>query len=69
MNWTDVPVLRAVFRVGPADRVFDLLILFGPLLITSIALVGRNPITTGLTVLYLCGFAGYVLYKGLRGQV
>lgn len=63
MSIDDVPVLAWILDTGPDDRVFDSLLLAGPLLIVVLALVGRSPVTVALAVGYLGVFAGYTLYK------
>ncbi|MFC4408145.1 hypothetical protein [Haloarchaeobius iranensis] len=68
MNLDDVPVVNYVLESGPDDPVFDTLLLSGPLVIGILALVGREPVSVGLGVLYLLVFAGYLPYKWLSGR-
>jgi hypothetical protein len=63
MTPDDIPVLGALRRVGPDDRVFDLLLLTGPLVVACIALLGRGPVTGGLAVVYLLVLVGRVAYN------
>lgn len=63
MSADHVPGLRWVLDTGPDDRVFDSLLVSGPLLIVLLALLGRTPLTTTIAVGYLGVFAGYTLYK------
>lgn len=63
MNIDETPLLGPVLDAGADDRVFDGLLLAGPLLLCVLAAVGRTPITTVLAVGYLAVFVGYTLYK------
>ena len=56
-------VLRAVIEAGPNDRVFDAMLLCGPLVLLLVAAVGRSTLTVGAAVLYLAAFVVYVLVK------
>lgn len=67
MRLDDAPVLGAVIAAGPDDRVFDALVVAGPLVIGLVAVLGRSPPTVGLAAAYLATFCGYVLYNGTRG--
>ena len=64
MRIRDVPIVRAVIEAGPNDRFFDALLLCGPVVVAFLAVVGRSALTTGVVVLYLLTFVGYVLYRG-----
>ncbi|MBZ6493987.1 hypothetical protein [Natrinema longum] len=66
MNVGDVPIVGELLEAGAEDRVFDSLLLIGPLLILVIALVGRSRLTTGLAAAYVGFFAAYVLFRGVR---
>ncbi|WP_137285022.1 hypothetical protein [Halorussus salinisoli] len=63
MKTDSVPIVGELFAAGPSDRVFDSLLLAGPLLIVFVALVGRSLLTTLLTVSYLATFIGYTFFK------
>lgn len=63
MKSEDVPVVGAIVRSGAKDRVFDALLLVGPLLVVIVAVFGRTSLTIGLAVGYLVVFGGYTLYK------
>ncbi|MDS0474960.1 hypothetical protein [Natrinema sp. 1APR25-10V2] len=66
MNLSDVPIVGDLLEAGAEDRVFDSLLLVGPLLIAVIAVVGRSPLTTAIASAYLLFFVSYVLYRGVR---
>ncbi|MFB6180132.1 MAG: hypothetical protein ABEI77_10465 [Halorientalis sp.] len=65
MNVEDIPLLGGVFRYGVRDRVFAVLMVLGPILIVCNDIVGRNPVTLGLGVVYVVSLPCYVLYKAL----
>lgn len=66
MNADGIPILGELLAAGPNDRVFDSLLLVGPLLIVVIAVVGRSALTTLLAVGYLVAFVGYTISKSLE---
>lgn len=66
MNPENMPVVGAVFRFGARDRVLDSILLLGPVVMLAIIFLGRTPLTTGVTALYILSFVGYVLYNGRR---
>lgn len=66
MNPENMPVVGAVFRFGARDRVLDSILLLGPVVMLAIIFLGRIPLTTGVTALYILSFVGYVLYNGRR---
>lgn len=69
MNVTDLPIIRQVVESGADDRVYDALVLAGPLLIVGILLAGRNVVTAGLAGLYVALFVSYLAYRGVtRGE-
>jgi hypothetical protein len=71
MNRRDLPIVKAIFESGADDRIFDSLLLVGPLVVVVIAALGRSLLTELLAVAYLVVFIGYVLYRGgdrLRGD-
>lgn len=63
MRLTDIPVVQWIHDTGPDDRVFDTLLLGGPVLIGLLALAGRTPLATAIVVSYLGVFCGYTAYK------
>ncbi len=68
MNLADVPIVGELLEAGAEDRVFDSLLLAGPILVLLIAVVGRSTLTTGIVVAYLLFFVGYVLYRGVSDR-
>ncbi|WP_408958108.1 hypothetical protein [Natrinema sp. 74] len=66
MTLSDVPIVGDLLEAGAEDRVFDGLLLVGPVLIALIAVDGRSPLTTVIAVAYLLCFVAYVLYRGVR---
>jgi len=66
MTLRDVPVVGDLLEAGAEDRVFDVLLLGGPLLILVIAIVGRSPLTSGGAIIYLLSFSSYILYRGAQ---
>ena len=65
MTPENIPYLGAVFRFGARDRVLDSILLAGPVVVLAMILLGRNPVTTVVAVLYVLSFVVYVLYKGV----
>jgi hypothetical protein len=55
-----------VFEAGADDRVFDSLLLTGPLVIGLIAVLGRSLVTEAVAIAYIAAFVGYTLYRGVR---
>jgi len=66
MKPRDLPVVSAVFEAGADDRVFDSLLLVGPLIIGLIAVFGRSLATAAVAIAYITVFVGYTLYRGVR---
>ena len=62
----DLPVVSAVVEAGADDRIFDSLLLIGPLVIGLIVLVGRSVVTEAVAVVYIAVFVGYTLYRAIR---
>ncbi|MFB6163227.1 MAG: hypothetical protein ABEJ86_07315 [Halococcoides sp.] len=60
MHFTDFPLVDHVVSFGPDSRIFDALLISGPLVIVAIALFGRNPVTIGLAGAYLLLFVASV---------
>jgi hypothetical protein len=65
MKLRTLPVVSTVFEAGANDRVFDSLLLVGPLVIGAVVVLGRSPITEVLAIAYITVFLAYVLYRGL----
>jgi hypothetical protein len=66
MNPETLPYVGAVFRFGASDRVLDSILLAGPVVVLSMILLGRTPVTTVLAVGYVLSFTVYVVYKGVH---
>ena len=66
MMLRDLPVVSAVVEAGADDRIFDLLLLIGPLVIGLIVLLGRSFVTEAVAVVYIAVFVGYTLYRAIR---
>ncbi|GAB6861988.1 hypothetical protein ACFR97_03810 [Haloplanus litoreus] len=64
MNPRDLPVISDVFEAGADDRVFDSLLLLGPLVIGLVVVLDRSFVTETLALAYIAVFVGYVLYRG-----
>jgi len=62
----DLPVVSAVVEAGADDRIFDSLLLIGPLVIGLIVLLGRSFVTEAVAVVYIAVFVGYTLYRAIR---
>jgi hypothetical protein len=68
MNAADIPVLGWLLRLGPRDRVLNILLICGPLLFALISITGRNPITIMLAALYILAFIVHVGYRRTSGR-
>lgn len=68
MNLTDLPLVEYVVSIGPDSRVFDGLLISGPLILVLIVLVERNTVTLALAVSYLLMFVAGIVHEavGLR---
>ncbi|WP_222918637.1 hypothetical protein [Natrinema sp. SYSU A 869] len=66
MRPSELPLVGQVFESGAEDRVFDSLLLVGPVIILLIVAVGRSLLTTSIAVGYVLFFVAYVLYRGVR---
>lgn len=67
MRLRNVPVVSYVFEAGADDRVFDSLLLLGPLIIGLVVLLNRSVITEALAAAYIAVFVLYTLYRAIRG--
>ena len=65
MRARELPIVGQVFESGAEDRVFDSLLLVGPVIIVLIAAVGRSLLTTAIAVTYVVFFVAYVIYRGV----
>ena len=68
MRVSDIPVLAHVSESGPDDRVFDSLLLVGPLIIALITALGRTFLTHTIAILYITLLVIYILYQGLQAS-
>lgn len=59
------PILKWVINAGPDDPVLNLWLLLGPFLITLVAVVGRNTVTTLLVRGYITAFVIHSVYNVL----
>jgi len=64
MSLRDLPIVCTVYESGADDHVFDGLLLVGPFVVLSIAVLGRSVVTELLALAYVSVFVGYVLYRG-----
>ncbi|MFB6069077.1 MAG: hypothetical protein ABEJ90_04025 [Halobacterium sp.] len=64
----DLPLVATLREFGGEDPVFDAFILAGPLVVSTLAAVGRNAATTALAAGYLLSFCAYVAAKWVRGR-
>jgi len=63
----DLPVVSAVVEAGADDRIFDSMLLIGPLIIGLIVIRGRSLVTEAVAIVYIAMFVGYTLYRAIRG--
>jgi len=63
---SELPVVSAVFEAGADDRLFDSLLLLGPLVIGMAAVGGRSVLVEAIAIAYIGVFLGYTLYRGVR---
>lgn len=63
---TGLPFVGSLLWSGDRDRGYELLILCGPLVIVSIALLGRSLLTTALAAGYILAFVLYLLWIGFE---
>jgi len=66
MRSRDIPVVSAVAEAGADDRIFDSLLLVGPLVIGMIVVLGRSPVTEAVAIAYIAAFVVYTLYRGVQ---
>ena len=66
MRASDIPVLSHVSESGPDDRVFDSLLLVGPLIIALIAGLGRTFLTHAIAISYITLLVIYILSQGIQ---
>jgi hypothetical protein len=66
MKPSNLPVVSAVVEAGADDRIFDSLLLIGPLLIGLIVILGRSLVTEIVAIASIVVFVGYTLYRAIR---
>jgi len=66
MRVDDIPIVSTVFDAGADDRVFDSLLLVGPLVVGLIVVLGRSLFTEALAAAYIAVFVAYVLSQAVR---
>ncbi|MFB6200808.1 MAG: hypothetical protein ABEI98_02245 [Halorhabdus sp.] len=66
MKLGDLPLISYVFEAGADDRVFDALLLLGPIVIGLVVVLNHSIVTEALAVAYIGVFVTYVLYRGIR---
>jgi len=66
MGTRDVPPVRWILESGPDGRVFDALLLAGPVLVVLIVVLGRSVFSFGIAVLYIVTFVMHVLQRFAR---
>lgn len=66
MNPRRLDAVAPVLESGADDRVFDTLLLSGPLVAVLLAALGRSSVTVALAGCYVAFFTLYLLYKGVR---
>ena len=65
MNPRNLPVVSYIFEVGADDRVFDSLLLAGPLVLGIIIVLNRSLFTELLAFGYIAIFVVYTVYRGI----
>lgn len=63
MTVTEFPVIKHVFESGAEDRIYDSLVIVGPIIVVLIVVTGRSIFTRGLAVSYLLIFCTHLLIK------
>jgi len=66
MKLRNVPVVSYVVEAGADDRVFDSLLLIGPLIIGLVIVLDRSLVTESLAAAYIAAFVLYTLYRAVR---
>lgn len=65
MKLSDLPEIAFGFDAGPEDRIFDSLLVLGPLIIGLVIVLNRSIFTEALAIAYIGVFLTYVLYQGV----
>lgn len=66
MTLERLPLVGYIVESGPADPVFDGLLLLGPLVVLLAAVLGRSVVTQSLAAAYVAVFVAHVLYNSAR---
>jgi hypothetical protein len=66
MKLRNTPVVSFVFEAGADDRVFDSLLLIGPLIILLVLVLDRSVLTEALAIAYITVFVLYTLYRSIQ---
>ncbi|WP_158855089.1 hypothetical protein [Halorhabdus sp. CUG00001] len=72
MNLADLPIVGTVYESGADDRVYDGLLLAGPVVIVLVVVLetiieqstGTELLAELFAIAYIAVFLGYVLYRG-----
>lgn len=65
MTPEDIPVLGTLFEVGAKSRLYDAMMLLGPILIVLIAIVGRTEVTTVSAGIFVITLPLYILFQSV----
>lgn len=65
MKFSELPVISSVSEAGADDRIWDFLLLIGPVVLGLVVVFGRSVFTESVASGYLVVCVSYVLYKGL----
>ncbi|WEL16577.1 putative membrane protein [Halorhabdus sp. SVX81] len=74
MKLETLPFVSAVLESGADDRIYDGLLLTGPVVILLIAVLETtrtrflSGVAKALAIAYVTAFVAYVLYRGVRGE-
>ncbi|ACV11394.1 conserved hypothetical protein [Halorhabdus utahensis DSM 12940] len=72
MKLSALPFVSAVLESGADDRIYDGLLLTGPVVILLIPVLETTRFLSGvakaLAIAYVTAFVAYVLYRGVRGE-
>lgn len=66
MNLRQFPFFEKIVERGTDNYVFNVLLLFGPVLIFLIVIFGRSIFTVVLALLYIIVFVVYVLFRSFK---
>ena len=66
MKFGELPIVSYVYEAGADNRVFDSLLLLGPLVIGLVVILGRSLVTEILAVVYISVFVIYTMYQGIQ---